>query len=251
MEEINVPDVQTSPVVLARIERLNNLLAENLAKLGTESQSLETTLPKMTLEIEELKKIKSSLVSCVQTAIQEGMVREMIKLEETLGQSFLDTTAQGVKTQQQAVQESLKIYEEELNALKSSFEDYLDEERQKFKQFTENYHNGITQTFEQYSVKATTFKQDMESVVSTLKKLMTLQKQRLTRKGLLICGVFCVTSLLTGGLLFYLYPQHVYYPDPNIARYIIIGKIARENYSKLSPKDQTMILEEMKKYLQP
>ncbi|GAO98756.1 hypothetical protein Cva_01424 [Caedimonas varicaedens] len=240
---------QDAQFLLARANRFNDLLTQNLAKLKTEEQSFKEMLPKITLEVEQLKQMRESLVSCVQTAIQEGIVREMIKLEETLGQSFLDTTAQGVKTQQQAVQESLKIYEEELNALKSSFEDYLDEERQKFKQFTENYHDGITQTFEQYSVKATAFKQDMETVVSTLKKLMILQKQRLTRKGILLCGVFCVASLLTGGLLFYLYPQHVYYPDKNVAKYMVMGKTLWENFSRLSPHDQDMLTKEVKKQM--
>jgi hypothetical protein len=247
----NAEGNQVSHMFLARAERFNDLFSQNLAKLGTEGQCLEEALPKITLEVEQLKKMRDSLVSSLKETLQEVMMRESSKLQGSLAQSFLDTTDQGVKTQQNAVQESLKLYEEELIALKSSFEDYLDEEKQNFRKFSEDYHEGITKTFQQYSMEATVFKQEMDSVVSTLKKLLTLQKQRLTRKGILLCGVFCLASILTGGLLFYLYPQHVYNPDPNIARYIMMGKITRENYPKLSPKDQTMILEEMKKYLKP
>jgi len=208
-------------------------------------------VPKLIVEIEQFKKIRESLVSCLQETLREAAVREGRKLEESLSQSFLETTAQGVKTQQNAVQESLKVYEEELTVLKSSFEDYLDEEKQKFTKFAENYHEGMHKTFQQYSTEAGQFKQEMEGVVSTLKKLLTLQKQRLTRKGVLLCGVFCAASLLTGNLLFYLFPQHVYNPDKNIAKYIFMGKTAWENFAKFSPKDQDILLEEVKKYMMP
>jgi hypothetical protein len=116
-------------------------------------------------------------------------------------------------------------------------------------QTIDNYHDGINKTFQQYSTEATQFKREMDSVVSTLKKLLALQKQRLTRKGVLLCGVFCVASVLTGGLLFYLFPQHVYNPDKNIAKYIVMGKTAWENFARFSPKDQDILLEEVKKYM--
>lgn len=241
-------EAQASQIFLARAEQFNDLFSQNLEKLRKEEKSFADSMPKITIEVEQLKKIRESLVSSLKETLREAVVRESRKLEERLSQSFLDTTAQGVKTQQNAVQESLKVYEEELNSLKTSFEDYLDEEKQKFRNFADNYHDGINKTFQQYSTEATQFKREMDSVVSTLKKLLALQKQRLTRKGVLLCGVFFVASVLTGGLLFYLFPQHVYNPDKNIAKYIVMGKTAWENFARFSPKDQDILLEEVKKY---
>ena len=236
-------------IFLARAERFNELFSQNLDKLKKEEKTFAESLPKVIIEVEELKKIRGTLVASLEKVIRETIDRESRVLAEILSRSFLETTAQGVKTQQNAVQESLKMYKDELNALKSSFEDYLDEEKQSFTKFAEKYHEGMNKTFQQYSTEAAQFKREMEGVVSTLKKLLTLQKQRLTRKGLLICGVFCAASVLTGGLLFYLFPQHVYNPDKNIAKYIVIGKMAWQNFAKFSPKDQDLLLEEVKKYM--
>lgn len=248
-ETDTMEETQLSHLFLARAERFNDLLSQNLDKLRKEEKSFAESVPKITVEVEQLKKIRESLISSLQEMLQEVMARESGKLEESLSRSFLETTAQGVKTQQNAVQESLKVYEEELNALKTGFEDYLDEEKQNFRKFVDNYHEGMTRTFQQYSTEAAQFKGEMEGAVSTLKKLLTLQKQRLTRKGFLICAVFCGTSLLTGSLLFYLFPQHVYNPDKNIAKNIIMGKVVWDNFAQFSIKDQDMLVEEVKKYM--
>jgi len=90
------------------------------------------------------------------------------------------------------------------------------------------------------------FKADMERTVSGLKQLLNLQKQRLTHKGLLICLVFCVASILTGMGLFYFFPQNIYYSDPNVARYMMMGRATWENMKYLSVKDQNLLLDSMK-----
>ena len=106
-----------------------------------------------------------------------------------------------------------------------------------------------TEINEKYREGADKFTKDMEGTVSTLKQLLNLQKQRLTRKGLLICGVFCLASVLSGTGIYYFFPQNIYYSDPNVARYMMMGRSTWENMKRLSVKDQSMLLDGMKKYM--
>jgi len=125
-----------------------------------------------------------------------------------------------------------------VKALKDDMESVLKECRHRTKEMTQKYLEDGEK-----------FKADMERTVSILKQLLNLQKQRLTHKGLLICFVFCVTSVLTGSGLFYFFPQKVYYQDMNTAKNIIMGRVTWERFNKLSPKEQDILVEGVKKHM--
>ena len=125
-----------------------------------------------------------------------------------------------------------------VKALKDDMESVLKECRHRTKEMTQKYLEDGEK-----------FKADMERTVSILKQLLNLQKQRLTYKGLLICFVFCVTSVLTGSGLFYFFPQKVYYQDMNTAKNIIMGRVTWERFNKLSPKEQDILVEGVKKHM--
>ena len=61
---------------------------------------------------------------------------------------------------------------------------------------------------------------------------------------------FALSSMLTGIGLYCFFPQHIYYSDPHTARNMIMGRSAWDNIKHLSPKDQGLLLEGMKKYME-
>lgn len=66
-------------------------------------------------------------------------------------------------------------------------------------------------------------------------------------KKLWLSGVFCLGALLSSGVIFYLFPQHVYYgfTDEFLKTYFV-GRAVRDNYESLSKKDQILIEQKYK-----
>ena len=195
--------------MLARMERFATNFPHYLQRLEKESQKISENIPKITLEIEEFKKIQDSLLPFLSETVKKSLKEETQELSDGMVQYFK-------------------------NQIDSIVRDYG-------QKAAEMHH--------QYFDKIFVFKQEMDSTVAVFQKLLSLQKQRLTRKGLLICGIFCLSSMLTGLALYWFFPQNIYYSDPHTARNIIMGRAAWENIKQLSPKDQGLLLESMKKYM--
>lgn len=195
--------------MLARMERFATNFPQYLQRLEKESQKISENIPKITLEIEEFKKIQDSLIPILSDAVKKSLKEEMQEISDRIVQDF----------------------------------------KNQIDSIVHDYGQKAAEMHRQYFDKATAFKQEMESTVSSFQKLLSLQKQRLTHKGLLICGVFCLSSFLTGVGLFYFFPQHTYYPDQNTAKYIGLGKAAWKTFPRFSPKDQDILTEEVKKYM--
>jgi hypothetical protein len=136
-----------------------------------------------------------------------------------------------------------------MKEISKEFREQIQQEKAALKRDLDKYAAQAAEINEKYREGAEKFTKDMESPILTLKQLLNFQKQRLTRKGLLVCGVFCLASALTGMGLFYFFPQNIYYSDPNVARYMMMGRATWENMKHLSVKDQNMLLDGMKKYM--
>ena len=209
MEKKKTPPPTIDNDILARVERFATNFPEYLQRLEKESQKISENLPKITLEVEEFKKVQTTLTPALSTAVRKALVEE---------RNIFVTHA-------------VKVLKEEIDSV-------LKEYRHRTKEMTQKYlENGEK------------FKSDMEKTVSTLKQLLNLHKQRLTYKGLLICLVFCAASVLTGSGLFYFFPQKVYYQDMNTAKNIIMGRVTWERFNKLSPKEQDILVEGVKKHM--
>jgi len=209
MEKKKAPLRTIDNDILARVDRFATNFPEYLQRLEKESQKIGENLPKITLEVEEFKKVQTTLTPALSAAIRKVLIEE---------RNIFVTHA-------------VKVLKEEIDSV-------LKECRHQTKEMTQKYLEDGEK-----------FKTDMEKTVSTLKQLLNLHKQRLTHKGLLICFVFCVASVLTGSGLFYFFPQKVYYQDMNTAKNILMGRVAWESFNKLSPKDQDILVEAVKKHL--
>jgi len=209
MEKKKAPPPTIDNDILARVERFATNFPEYLQRLEKESKKIGENLPKITLEVEEFKKVQTTLTPALSTAVRKALVEER--------NIFV---AHAVK------------------ALKEDMESVLKDYRHRTKEMTQKYLEDGEK-----------FKADIERTVSNLKQLLNLHKQRLTYKGLLICLVFCAASVLTGGGLFYFFPQKIYYQDINTAKNIVMGRVAWESFNKLSPKDQDILVEAVKKHI--
>ena len=172
--------------ILARVDRFATNFPEYLQRLEKESKKISENLPKITLEVEEFKKVQTTLTPALSAAVRKALVEE---------RNIFVTHA--------------------VKALKEEIDSVLKDYRHRTKEMTQKYLEDGEK-----------FKSDMEGTVSGMKRLMNLQKQRLTYKGLLICFVFCTASVLTGSSLFYFFPQKIYYQDINTAKNLVMGRVA-------------------------
>jgi len=209
MEKKKAPPRTIDNDILARVDRFATNFPEYLQRLEKESQKISENLPKITLEVEEFKKVQTTLTPALSAAVRKALIEE---------RNIFVTHA--------------------VKALKEDMESVLKDYRHQTKEMTQKYLEDGEK-----------FKADMEKTASTLKQLLNLQKQRLTYKGLLICLVFCGTSFLTGSGLFYFFPQNIYYQDINTAKNLVMGRVAWESFSKFSLKDQDILVEDVKKYM--
>ena len=209
MEKKKTPPRTIDNDILARVDRFATNFPEYLQRLEKESKKISENLPKIILEVEEFKKVQATLTPALSAAVRKALIEE---------RNIFVTHA--------------------VKALKEDIDSVLKDYRHQTKEMTQKYLEDGEK-----------FKADIERTVSNLKQLLNLQKQRLTHKGLLICLVFCGASVLTGSGLFYFFPQNIYYSDPNVARYMMMGRATWENMKYLSVKDQNLLLDGMKKYM--
>jgi hypothetical protein len=219
--------------LVTRAERINDIVIQTLENLKSETRDMSKSLPRLTFEIEELKKIRDTLLS----SLSEKMKEVYTEQNKTLHKQIMDVLV---------VDAELKVRMKEIS---KEFRDLIQQEKADLKRELDKHAAQAKEINEKYREGADKFTKDMEGTVSTLKQLLNLQKQRLTRKGLLICGVFCLASVLSGAGIFYFFPQNIYYSDPNVARYMMMGRATWENMKHLSVKDQNMLLDGMKKYM--
>ena len=228
--------------LVTRAERINDIVIQTLASLKSETIDISKSLPRLTFEIEELKKTRDTLVSSLSEKMKEVYLKQSKDFSDRLSTAFLEKAEKGLQTQK-------KQYEASLKTIRDDFHDQIHREKQEIQQDLDTYNNQAKEISRKYLDDAEKFKQEMENNVSSMTNLMNLQKQRLTHKGLLICGVFCLTSVLTGMGLFYFFPQNIYYSDLNVARYMMMGRATWENMKHLSTKDQNIPLDGMNKYM--
>lgn len=208
-QKLNQDSLNIDNEMLARLERIAVKFPDYIQRLEKESQKVSENIPKITLEIEELKKVKADLIPSLSEAVKKALIEER--------KVFVESALKGLQDNMESI--------------------------------LQKYRDQAQETTQKYLNDAQIFKQEMTIVVSSMTKLMNLQKQRLTRKGVLICAVFCVASVVTGGGLFYFFPQNIYYSDGNTARNMIMGRSTWDNMKHLSVKDQTLLLDGMKKYM--
>ena len=209
MEKKKTPPPTIDNDILARMDRFATNFPEYLQRLEKESKKISENLPKITLEVEEFKKIQTTLTPALSAAVRKALVEE---------RNIFVTHA-------------MKVLKEDIDSVFKECRHQMKEMTQKCLEDGEK------------------FRADMERTISTLKQLLNLQKQKLTYKGLLICLVFCVASVLTGNGLYYFFPQKVYYQDMNTAKNIIMGRVTWESFNKLSPKDQDILVEGVKRHM--
>ena len=224
--------------LLVEAERINDILTQSLVLLKDETKEVSKSLPRLTLEIQELKKTRDNLSSFLADKMKDVWISESKTLSHQLSSSFLEDTEKGL-------QEQKKIYEEAVKKILENVHIQIQQEKNDLEKCAAQ----ALEVKEKYTEYSDQFRKDMDGIVATLKQLMKLQKQRLTRKGLLVCLVFCVASVLTGSGLFYFFPQNVRYQDMGTARYFILGKVTWDNLKNLSLKDQNLLLDGMNNYL--
>jgi hypothetical protein len=241
-ENIEAEITKSLKELLVEADRVNEIFAQNIAHLKEDSKEVLKALPRLTLEVEQIKKIRENLSSFLAEKMKEAYLKESKDFSDRLSTAFLEKAEKGLQAQK-------KQYEDSLETIRDAFHDQIHREKEDMKRDLDKHAAQVTEIHEKYRDGSDKFTKDMEGTVSTLKQLLNLQKQRLTRKGLLICGVFCLASVLTGMGLFYFFPQNIYYSDVNTARYMMMGRSTWENMKHLSVKDQNLLLDGMKKYM--
>lgn len=83
-----------------------------------------------------------------------------------------------------------------------------------------------------------------EDVVSKASTVMSSYKRDLTIRRVLLAGAFWLGSVVTAGLVYYYFPQHIHqgYSDEFLKTYFV-GKAVRDNFDNLNPKDKALIQE--------
>ena len=221
--------------MMARLDRFSTSFPDYVQRLEKENKKISENIPKVTLEMEEFKKIQNNLSSFLSGKMKEVYTEQ----SKTFSKYLMDTLVKNANAE----------LKEHFKEISKDFREQIQQEKVDLKRELDKHAAQATEINEKYREGADKFTKDMEGTVSTLKQLLTLQKQRLTRKGLLICGVFCLASVLSGTGIFYFFPQNIYYSDPNVARYMMMGRSTWENMKHLSVKDQNLLLDGMKKYM--
>jgi len=62
--------------ILARVDRFATNFPEYLQRLEKESQKISENLPKITLEVEEFKKVQTTLTPALSTGVRKALLEE-------------------------------------------------------------------------------------------------------------------------------------------------------------------------------
>ena len=104
-----------------------------------------------------------------------------------------------------------------------------------------------TFSFVESSLKeATRIKDEIDRSVFQVTGLISTQKKEMTIRVVALTFVFCLSSLMTAGGIFYFFPQEIHYglSDSTLKTYFV-GEAVMENFNKLTPGDQAMIKKKM------
>jgi hypothetical protein len=85
-------------------------------------------------------------------------------------------------------------------------------------------------------------------VVSHANSVISSCKRELTVRRIWLGGAFWLGSMVSAGLIYYFFPQNIYqgYSDDFIKTYFV-GKVVRDNFEELSPKDKALIQDKFNK----
>jgi|GEM_PF-3484887 len=83
-----------------------------------------------------------------------------------------------------------------------------------------------------------------EDVISKANGVISSYKRDLTIRRVLLAVAFWLGSVITAGLVYYYFPQHIHqgYSDEFLKTYFV-GKAVRDNFNNLNPKDKSLIQE--------
>jgi len=197
------------------------------------------------------------------------MENNIDRLEDAMGRierltTILNTKVESFSASEQAlskVRKELMLEVEELKTLKQFLEQSLPElvdksmkssvpimVTQLISPLVEGFKEK-TLTFVESSLKeATRLKDEIDQSVSKVMGLISTQKKEMTLRTAVLTFVFCLSSLMTAGGIFYFFPQEIHYGlSDNTLKTYFIGEVVLENFNKLTPNDQTLIKEKMNK----
>ena len=104
-----------------------------------------------------------------------------------------------------------------------------------------------TQAFVESSLKESQrLKDEINGSVSQVTGLISTQKKEMTVRVAALAFVFCLSSLMTAGGIFYFFPQEIHYglSDSTLKTYFV-GEAVMGVFNKLTPNDQALIKEKM------
>lgn len=109
-----------------------------------------------------------------------------------------------------------------------------------------------TFSFAESSLKETArIKGEIDRSVSEVTGLISRQKKEMNVRVAALTLVFCLSSLLTAGGIFYFFPQEVHYGlSDNTLKTYFVGEAVMEIFNKLSSHDQALIKEKMNRKIE-
>lgn len=195
------------------------------------------------------------------------MEKNIDKLEDAIGRIDRLTTVLGTKVESFSASEQalskwrkeLTLEVEELKTLKHSLEQSLPELINKsiksssqiiVSQLIPSLVEGFVEKtifFVDSSLKeAARLKDEIDHSISQVMGLISTQKKEMTLRIAALTFVFCLSSLMTAGGIFYFFPQEIHYGlSDNTLKTYFLGEVVMKNFNKLNANDQALIKEKM------
>jgi len=187
--------------LVGKVKRLEVMLGNNVKTLGQYQENISEDSQALTLEVEEIKELRRSLVQKLSETLEEivkSMAPELVKL------------------------------------IVRGFE----ENSRKFIDGNLAHIQKMTEITNEASSKAN--------------MVMSSYKRDLTFRRMGIAGAFWLGSLVSAGLVYYYFPQQVYFGNSDgFMKTYFVGRAVQEKYDALSEKDKTIILERFNKLYYP
>lgn len=195
------------------------------------------------------------------------MEKNIDKLEDAIGRIDRITTVLGTKVESFSASEQalskwrkeLTLEVEELKTLKHSLEQSLPELINKsIKSSSQIIVSQLIPSLVEGFVEKTIFfvgsslkeaarlKDEIDHSISQVMGLISTQKKEMTLRIAALTFVFCLSSLMTAGGIFYFFPQEIHYGlSDNTLKTYFLGEVVMKNFNKLNANDQALIKEKM------
>ena len=195
------------------------------------------------------------------------MEKNIDKLEDAIGRIDRLTTVLGTKVESFSASEQalskwrkeLTLEVEELKTLKHSLEQSLPELINKsIKSSSQIIVSQLIPSLVESFVEKTIFfvdsslkeaarlKDEIDHSISQVMGLISTQKKEMTLRIAALTFVFCLSSLMTAGGIFYFFPQQIHYGlSDNTLKTYFLGEVVMKNFNKLNANDQALIKEKM------